>query len=447
LPHCTVRFRTEVDFHADYAALCETHAHKITPYAGWTLFEATCLDETSRNDMQRSRILVINDYAELGGAEVIYQLSVDVLRATPGVEVECFDMHIESLRGSALTKTWNSPAAAALARKIEAFRPDRVLVHNYHNALSASVLRVLRRYKPKYGFLAYMTCHDFYLVYYNAALMHYVDGKSKLLDLNILRTRRAVLARSSARGPVYDTFKKMHWHVARRLGNPARLFDLFLCPSPFMQQALHKSGIANTATLLNPSVMSQPLALPKVCSRDKIALAFVGRVAPEKGLGQLIALARATHFAYIDHIAVYGDGPDLSFIREMHTDLIESGQLVLHGALPRDELFAELRRSADALILPSVGAENAPLVVVEAAQIGLPVLVHDIGSLSTFGEEIGNKIKYSLDPTSFVNALEKVVAHLSDQNRQYDASAYSLPAYAARLASLMRVGESRAMRD
>jgi glycosyltransferase involved in cell wall biosynthesis len=193
--------------------------------------------------------------------------------------------------------------------------------------------------------------------------------------------------------------------------------------------------------------MSQPLALPKVCSRDKIALAFVGRVAPEKGLGQLIALARATHFAYIDHIAVYGDGPDLSFIREMHTDLIESGQLVLHGALPRDELFAELRRSADALILPSVGAENAPLVVVEAAQIGLPVLVHDIGSLSTFGEEIGNKIKYSLDPTSFVNALEKVVAHLSDQNRQYDASAYSLPAYAARLASLMRVGESRAMRD
>jgi hypothetical protein len=49
------------------------------------------------------------------------------------------------------------------------------------------VLRVLRRYKPKYGFLAYMTCHDFYLVYYNAALMHYVDGKSKLLDLNILR--------------------------------------------------------------------------------------------------------------------------------------------------------------------------------------------------------------------------------------------------------------------
>src|SRR6476660_527631 len=72
LPHCTVRFRTEVDFHADYAALCETHAHKITPYAGWTLFEATCLDGTSRNDMQRSRILVINDYAELGGAEVIY---------------------------------------------------------------------------------------------------------------------------------------------------------------------------------------------------------------------------------------------------------------------------------------------------------------------------------------------------------------------------------------
>ncbi|MGF6291923.1 glycosyltransferase [Paraburkholderia youngii] len=415
--------------------------YKFAPYSSWTTFGATGLDGTSRNKMQRSRILVINDYRELGGAEIIYQLSVDVLKATPGVDVECFDMQKASLRGSVLTKTWNFPAAVALAKTIEAFRPDRVLVHNYHNALSSSVLWVLRRYKRKYGFLAYMTCHDFYLVYYNAALMHYVDGKSKPLDLNILRTRRALLARSSASGPVYDTFKKMHWHVARMLGNPTRLFDMFLCPSPFMQEALHKAGIPNTASLFNPSVMTEPLSQPKVCSRDKIVLAFVGRVAPEKGLSQLIGLARATSFAYIDHIAVYGDGPGLPSIRESHTDLIESGQLVMRGALPRDKLFAELRRSADALILPSVGAENAPLVVVEAAQMGLPMLVHDIGSLSTFGEEIGNKIKYSFHPTSFVKALGEVVAHLSDKNRKYDVSAYSLPAYAVRLASLMDVGE------
>jgi glycosyltransferase involved in cell wall biosynthesis len=391
--------------------------------------------------MQRSKILVINDYAVLGGAEVIYQLSVDVLKATPGVEVECFDMQSESLHWSALRKTWNSPAATALARKIETFRPDRVLVHNYHNALSSSVLRVLRRYKPRYGFLAYMTCHDFYLVYYNAALMHYVDGKSKLLDLDTLHTRAAVLSRSSAGGIVYDTFKKMHWHVARKLGDPTGLFDLFLCPSPFMQEALHKSGIDKTATLANPSVMDVPNTPPKVCSRDKITLAFVGRIAPEKGLNQLIALARATQFSHIDHISVYGDGTDLGAIRRAHKDLIDAGQLIFHGALPRDELFAQLRHSADALVLPSVGAENAPLVVVEAAQIGLPVLVHDVGSLSTFGEEIGNKIKYSLDPASFSRALEKVVAHLADPDRQYNASAYSLPAYATRLASLMSVGD------
>jgi glycosyltransferase involved in cell wall biosynthesis len=397
--------------------------------------------------MQRTKILVINDYSVLGGAEVVYQLSMDVLKSTPGVEVDCFDIQSESLRWSALRKTWNSPAASALARKIESFRPDRVLVHNYHNALSSSVLRVLHRYKLRYGFHAYMTCHDFYLVYYNSALMHYVDGKIRLLDLELLRTRRALLARSSAGGIVYDTFKKMHWHVARKLGDPTGLFDLFLCPSPFMQQALQKSGIGNTATLANPSVMEIPLLPPKVCTRDKISLAFVGRVAPEKGLRELIELAMSTDFKYIDHIAIYGDGTELAEISAAHGDLIESGQLVLHGALPRKVLFEELQRTADALIMPSVGAENAPLVVVEAAQIGLPVLVHDVGSLSTFGEEIGNKIKYSLDPESFTNALEEAVAHLSDAHRKYDASAYSVPAYASRLASLMQIGESRATND
>ena len=38
--------------------------------------------------MQRCRVLVINDYAKMGGAEVVYQQSADLLATLPNVDVE-----------------------------------------------------------------------------------------------------------------------------------------------------------------------------------------------------------------------------------------------------------------------------------------------------------------------------------------------------------------------
>jgi glycosyltransferase involved in cell wall biosynthesis len=391
--------------------------------------------------MQCSRVLVINDYATAGGAEVVYQQSIDVLRATPGVDVQCFDINRNKLKESVLSKTWNVPAAKALADTLERYRPDRVLVHNYHNALSSSVLRVLSRYKRKLGFSAYLTCHDFYSVYYNSALMQYIGGHISVFPIDSLSTREAIFSRSSAGSLFYDIVKKMHWHAARFLGNPVQLFDAFFCPSPFMQQAVTRSGMSEAVFLPNPTATKQWTIRPQVARREKITLAFVGRIVPEKGLPQLLALAQSTSFAHIERLLVYGTGPAVIGLTQKFAPLIKSGKLIFKGTLPHGQLFDELERNADALIMPSVGAENAPLVIVEAAVLGLPIMVHDIGSLSTFGDEIGNKIKYRCEATSFNQALEALIAHLADPDREYDVRLYSLSFYARRLAQLMRLTE------
>ena len=94
-----------------------------------------------------------------------------------------------------------------------------------------------------------------------------------------------------------------------------------------------------------------------------------------------------------------------------------------------------------AIILPSVGAENAPLVIVEAAMLGLPVMTPDIGSLSMFADEVGNKIKYSNEKGNFGVALQEVIAHLATPDREYDVSHYSLPFYSKSLLQIMQIGE------
>lgn len=396
--------------------------------------------------MQRCRILVINDFAEKGGAEEVYRQSAELLRAVEGVEVECFDQTTFCDPVEGRVSLWNFAAARALAKVMADFKPHRVLVHNYHSVLSASVLGVIARYKRELRFTAYMTCHDFHLVYYNPNLLSYTKRGVGTLPLDELRTSRALWLRSSPKGFAHDVLKKMHWHAMRMLAKPERIFDVFLCPSLFMQQALVKSRLINKSDLVfNPASVNVRALRPKVCTNDRINLAFVGRVAAEKGLAQFIELAQSIDFARINRLTIYGDGPEREMLEKRFASLIERGKVVFFGRLPQEKLFEELQRSADAVVLPSVWPENAPLAIIEAALLGLPVLVNDIGSLSTFGDQVGNKIKFRSDPQALRDALDALAAHLAKPAREYDVREFSPARYGERLVQIMRLDEQMEM--
>ena len=391
--------------------------------------------------MQPCRVLVINDFAQRGGAEVVYRQSADLLSTLPNVDVERFDDSRFPASSSMLSKSWNLTAARALDKTMLAFRPHRVLVHNYHNALSPSVLAAITRYKRNFGYRAYHTCHDYHLVYYNPSLQYYENGHPVILPLDALRTRALLALRSTAKGLVHDIMTKAYWHAVRAMCRPARVFDRILCPSAFMQEALRRSGINNTVILLNPSAVPAPEAPLTVRGRERFNLAFAGRISQEKGLAQFIALAQAADFRHIECIGVYGDGPDRAAIEQRFAPLVERRKLVFFGSLPQERLFSELRRFADAVVVPSVCAENAPLVVIEAAMLGLPALVRDGGSMSTTGDAVGNKIKFRSDPQGLQLALSQLCDHLSKPGRRYDVSEYSPQHYAKRLAQIMQIGD------
>jgi hypothetical protein len=114
--------------------------------------------------MHRCRLLVIKDFTEKGGADEVYRQSAELLRATRDVDVECFDQGTTSANETTRAPSWNFAAASALATVMTDFRPHRVLVHNYHNFLSASVLGVVARYKREPGYTTFLTSHDFHLV-------------------------------------------------------------------------------------------------------------------------------------------------------------------------------------------------------------------------------------------------------------------------------------------
>jgi len=68
--------------------------------------------------------------------------------------------------------------------------------------------------------------------------------------------------------------------------------------------------------------------------------------------------------------------------------------------MPQAQLFPDMSRFADAAVMPSVGAKNAPIVMIEAAMLGVPALVNDGADVATTADAVGNKIKFHNDPHS-----------------------------------------------
>ncbi|OLL31450.1 glycosyl transferase family 1 [Burkholderia sp. SRS-W-2-2016] len=377
----------------------------------------------------------------MGGAEVVYQQSAELLGTLPDVDVRCFDDSHFPVGTTMWARSWNVPAARALEETILAFRPHRLMVHNYHNALSNSILNVIARLKRELGYRVYHTSHDYHLVYYNPALQYFDKRRAVVFPLEALGTRAVLTRRPTPKGTVHDLMTMLYWHAVRGAFNPTRIFETILCPSDFMEKALHRVGVMNTKVVRNPSSVPEALQPLVTNGTSSLNIAFVGRISQEKGLGEFVELAQKIDFHRIGVIGVFGDGPERAALEQRFAALIAQRKLIFFGRLPQQELFAQMRRFADAVVVPSLGAENAPLVIIEAAMLGMPALVHDSGSMATTGDEVGNKIKFLSQPDSLKLALDRLAAHLEDHGRTYSLGEYLPERYLQRLVETMEIDE------
>ena len=227
-------------------------------------------------------VLVINDFVRKGGA-----------RKCTGCPSTCFVLARASWSKPSTSVHCPMSTAAgahahghvpprALVTLLERFRPQRILVHNYHNLLSSAILPVLARYKRHSGCGLFMTAHDYHLLFYNPSLLIYPGGRAQPLPIDQLhRGRRIALA--APRGVLHDVAKKLHWHAVNALFDPLGLFDEILCPSPFMRDLIAQCGRTRATLVPNPIDSTLIPHPPKPVRGDRLDLAFVGRVDADKG--------------------------------------------------------------------------------------------------------------------------------------------------------------------
>ncbi|MBN2247179.1 MAG: glycosyltransferase [Coriobacteriia bacterium] len=323
---------------------------------------------------------------------------------------------------------FNRDAAAAMTTVLTEFQPDVAHFHGIHRHLSPSVLFAARAQ----GVPTVLTAHDFFCVCPANILLrggsvpcHPRSCGNRLYGAAI--TNRCVqhsFARSALAG------LELSYQRIRR--SYERGVDRFIAPSSFLADVLVEGGFDGKQVTVVPNGV-EPVGTATVPAPRRSAFLFAGRLSAEKGVAHGIEAARRAGV----ELDVAGDGP-------LAGELAAADGIRLHGHLEPAGVSALCAR-ARAMVVPSIGYENAPMTVLEAMAAGTPVIASAVGGIP---EQIENGVHGLLVPPGDVDALstamrrlatdDALVARLGAAARERAERAFSAARHIERLLDVYR---------
>jgi glycosyltransferase involved in cell wall biosynthesis len=340
------------------------------------------------------RVLLVNDLppGPLGGVEVHLDRLIAALEGA-GDTVEVFAGEVRHRGAGRLLDIWDPLARSRLAERAGQFRPDVVHHHNVLRELSVSVLGVPRQARQV------LTCHDY-------RLLGAEDPGP--WDVRVPAVGRLVAS------------TKARWDrsVARRN------VDVVIGVSAAMVAALRRAGFDPVAYVpyFAPSVPSTG-ATPVDACHDVV---FVGRLAPDKGVEVLASAFEqlAPRWPQTRLIAV-GDGPERSRLQALSA-AVGPGRVVLTGPVGQLDVQAAMA-GARVVVVPSIPArrpEGSPMVAIEAAMAGRPLVVSDDPGLRELVDLAGCGIVVPAgDERSLGDAISRLLGDAALSVRMGDAGA------------------------
>jgi glycosyltransferase involved in cell wall biosynthesis len=256
----------------------------------------------------------------------------------------------------AVGSVWNAEAAAAMERLVKEFEPDVIHAHKLLPTLSLAPIAIARRH----GVPVLQTLHDYELASASA-----LDARGWI---DHRETRYSYRALNSFTYPIR--------RIAYR-----RLIDAAVTCSSFMQGVYRAHGI-NCAVL--PYFVSGSRTNPREFA-DREGVVFVSRLAPEKGVADVIELARAVKRV---PVTIVGNG---TLARYVSSAAQELPNLRFCGWLAHDAVQDTIAR-ARVLAMPSRWDEPGGISALEAMAMGTPVVAYARGGLQEYVGSGGGRV-------------------------------------------------------
>jgi glycosyltransferase involved in cell wall biosynthesis len=209
--------------------------------------------------------------------------------------------------------------------------------------------------------------------------------------------------------------------------------DRVIALSQFQKQMFVRNGYRADLIQVVPHGLDLAGLTPaRTGGRRRIVVIFIGSLVRHKGAHVLIeALARRPVVNM--ELRIYGDASGSnSYIDLIKQLAARDDRVKLMGTFPPSEMGSVLA-TADALAIPALWYENAPLVAKAARYIGLPVLASNLGTLADL---IQHGINGTLIPPGNTDAWANALASFKPKALPQDASIKSMDANAGELLAI-----------
>ncbi len=287
--------------------------------------------------------------------------------------------------------------------------------------------------------------HDNHVILADGVEAYGVGGRNKLMQLYHMYMLGKTLLRNnsidviSTQDPFY--FGWIGWLLARKFkkgleiqvhgwegySGLRKIIARFVLPRADSVRTVSRRSRARLITdlrlradriLVVPIYTEKRNHLKKRKSSDAFTFLTVSRLVPVKNITlQLHALARVVGHYPDTRLNIVGDGPERAALELLVGQLELESHVTFFGNKTREELDT-FYAAADSFILTSA-SEGWGLVVVEAAQHKLPIIMTDVGCA---GECIVNGSSGTVIPIGDVDALTRAMIEL----REFPAKAIAL---------------------
>lgn len=350
------------------------------------------------------RILIVNEFVELGGAEQIVKNQVEILKKNGHeVYVLCFNYgnavpevsdkiyKVINNRFALNKLIFNISYFLKIRKYIGEIKPDVIIVHSLFSA-------PFTQYRALKGYKCIQIVHDYYPVCPNTYCVKintdksicngykkenclsectYHDSKS-ILALKYCQTKRLEPIRKSA--------------ISR-----------FISPSMRLCEYLVEYGY-NAGCINNPLMDIKELPYKHI--RTKKTYAYVGGINTHKGILFFMEVFAVFSKDKDIQLDIYGMVTDEYIIDEFNRLVNESAKINYIGLVPNEILRNKLELY-DYVIMPSLWMENYPTSVLEAMACGTVVIGSDRGGIKEMLEDNRGILFNYIELGSLMKVLEK----------------------------------------
>lgn len=347
------------------------------------------------------RILLVNKFHYLRGGSEKYYFELAKLLKNHGHTVAFFSMknenniktgdreyfvdEIDMNTGSkfeALNVIYSKKNKALMEKALEEFKPDIVHINNFQRQLSASIIDAVK----EKNIPLIMTAHDLNPICPASIMLYNGEVCEDCITKGYTSCIKKKCIKNSMLKSVLGYIEKKYYDLHKMFCK----VDCIISPSEFNKNQLLKGKLkCNDITVIHNFVNETE----KTDYTLGDCAFYFGRLSREKGILNLVEAINNIPGA---RLIIAGDGPEKENIQAYIKEHKLEDRITLLGYLNQNDIRENIRKCRFVTV-PSICFENCPYSVLEATEIGKPIIGSKIGGIPELVKDDVNGYTYAYD--------------------------------------------------